>query len=155
MICDGDKGSTKFQAAAKQRRDGATHVDLSADGPGTVVILGGQHPDRRPDPVSGRHLGLELDLSVPDVVAQLGSESGALDGRDDDTLGRVGGDDAVGSGLVGSRARSVGRQIERVAVEEVLASEDVLSQGGDDVERVVGNEGVGVRVGGPLKLAVP
>lgn len=137
------------------QREGATHVDLSADGPGAVVVLGGQHPDRRPDPVSGRHLGLEFNLSVPDVVAELGGESGALDGRDDDTLGRVGGDDAVGSSFVGGRARSVGRQVERPAVEEVLTSDDILSQGGNDVERVVGNEGVGVRVGGPLKLAVP
>jgi hypothetical protein len=53
-----------------------TDVNLSADGPGSIIVLGGKHPDRGPEPVArkGRSAGTEsreLSSSIPPSTTEL------------------------------------------------------------------------------------
>lgn len=100
----------------------------------------------------GRHPRLELNLSVTDVVAELGGESGGSHGRQDRSGRRVRGPDTVSSGGIGRRT-GLG-EVERVAVGDLIVGKDVGSEGGDDVKGVVLDEGVGVVVGRPVEFAV-
>jgi len=37
-----------------ERVEKPAYIDLSADGPSSVVVLGRKHPNGRPEPISGR-----------------------------------------------------------------------------------------------------
>lgn len=100
----------------------------------------------------GRHLGLELDLSIADVVAQLGRESSGSNRRKHGSRRRVTGPDAVGSSGIRGCA-GVGK-VKRVSVVDLSIGEDVAGESWDDVKSVVFDEGVGVVVRRPVKLAV-
>lgn len=101
----------------------------------------------------GRHPCLELHLAIADAVADLGRQTRALHGREDDARARVAPHDAVWSGDI--RGGAGGAEVEGVAVGDVVRREDLGREGRDDVERVVIDEGVPRGVGRPVELAVP
>ena len=64
-------------------------INLARARPRTVVVVDGEHPERRPQPVAARDLRDDLDLAVLDVVRVLGREARGLHGVDHGAGGGV------------------------------------------------------------------
>jgi hypothetical protein len=95
----------------------------------------------RPDPVTGRHASLDLNLSELDRLAELRGETGRADGRDDRPVadGVVGERHAVDR-VVG-RAGTVGGEVKSKAVHDLRVAVRLVREGGNEVELAVLDEG--------------
>mmetsp|Transcript_22619 Transcript_22619/g.58176 ORF Transcript_22619/g.58176 Transcript_22619/m.58176 type:complete len:280 (+) Transcript_22619:297-1136(+) len=54
-------------------------VDLARGGPLAVLLVAGEQPDRRPQPVAARHLGAHLEPAVLEGEGFVGADLGRLD----------------------------------------------------------------------------
>lgn len=124
-------------------------VNLARARPRTVDGVGWQHPDGRPQPVTGRELCLDLDTSELDVGTELGVDTTRLDRVDNSTVCGVGGDDTVG--VEGGGASAIGQEVDggTVRLDELCGLESWL----DDHHAVLDVD-VLVSVGGDLELSV-
>ena len=123
-------------------------VDLAAGGPHAVVRLGGEEPDRRPDPVAFGEFGGDFDTAIFDGAAFLGVDAARFDGRDDRAVRGIGRGDAVGPEGRGADALLA-------EVDDVVVVDEVgVLEGRLDVQHVVFDEHVFVGDGCLLELAV-
>lgn len=126
---------------------GLHNVDLTRAGPLAVHIVFGQHPDCRPQPVTGRELSLDLDTSVFDGGTKLGVDATRLDRVDNCTVGGVGGYNTVRP--LGASA-TLATEVKHV----VIVDQAVVLQSGLDDENAILDEDIFVSVGGLIELTV-
>jgi len=119
----------------------------------TVVVLGWEHPDGWPNPVTLWQLGLDLHSSVLEVEGVDSSDSGTLDWVDDiatSSCASLATVESVGGALVGwSSTPEV-----NVSTSESIFSESVSREGWLQVKDTFLDEGVGSVVGVVLELPV-
>lgn len=106
----------------------------------------------RPEPITRRESRYHLDLSIPDIHRHSRREPSRHDGVDDGELRSVGYGDALR--YVGGCAGTVRGEVESVAVLDGRFAQDVRGERGDEVEGVVGDEGVVGGAGAVVELAV-
>ena len=122
-------------------------VNFTRAGPFAIDVVLGQHPNSRPQPVTSRKLGLNLNTAVFDGGTKLGVDAAGLNRIDDCAVGGVGGCDTVGPLRAGA---TVATQIKDVVV---VNQAFILKSWLDDEDAIL-EENVLVSVGGLLKLAV-
>jgi len=127
------------------------NIDLAALRPRPIDAVFRHHPDGRPEPVTLRHLGDDLDLSVLDVLLALSGHASTADWVDDCAGGLVAVDGA--HGVVGRSACLSGSEIERVTIVELRGSDvgRLRGQGRHDVQAFSIGVCILWVVGGPVK----
>ena len=115
-------------------------IDLPAQRPRSVRVVHRQHPNGRPYPVTLGHLRDDLDFAESNVGGSgrvLCYEARGLD-RVDDCASRTVGHCATGCRVC---AGAVG-EVESETVENCISANDIGSEGRDEVENAIFNEGV-------------
>lgn len=113
---------------------GLHDIDLATPWPNTIHRVRGQHPDGRPEPVTSRQLGNDLDTAIFDANFALGVDSGASDWRDEVPQSGVG---VSNTGrCAGLRAGPIGSEVERVAIPHLARGDRccLVRQGWDNVQ---------------------
>lgn len=122
------------------------NVNLAGQWPLAVGGVHGHHPDGWPKPISLRHLGHHLDLSVPNRRTLDRVQPGRLDGIDDGAIGDIRSRHTVGQEVRGACA--VSRQVDYI----VRLDQLLVLQRRFDLEHAVTDEGILVCTGSHVKL---
>jgi len=123
-------------------------INLPGLRPRAVRVVDGQHPDCRPEPLTGREFSIDFNAAVLDGGAFAGVDAARADGLDDGAVGGVGGGDALGPGCAGA-----GACFEEV--DGVVGGDQAgVLEGGLDDEGVALHEDVFVCVCGFFEFAV-
>ena len=123
-------------------------INLSRQWPWSVSVLDRQHPDGRPQPITGWHLCSYLDTTILYLCSLLGVDTAGFDGWDDLARGQVGLSDAVLDSHRGTK--SIGGQVDDV----VRVDEGSLLESWLDDQLAILDEDVLVGRGGLLELSV-
>ena len=71
IVCPPVQGGSKGIDSSRRIRfiisSGFHDVDLTGSGPHAVSLIGGKHPDGRPDPISSGKFGADLHSSVFEI----------------------------------------------------------------------------------------